>query len=177
MSPFCELVSDSHEISTFAEKKPKKWWTCWTGETKRELTGPTHTPTFTIPLYSVCFRGIWYVIFNSIFMICRYHYKILTLIYLFSGTSDLLQSIQPILKILYSYIAVLAKWYLNRNWYRSISYILWIISHFENKSFFCHNYTSFSNVSRWKFQQENENENHNVFKWYVTTCIYNIQSI
>lgn len=23
MSPFCELVSDSHEISTFAEKKPK----------------------------------------------------------------------------------------------------------------------------------------------------------
>lgn len=98
-------------------------------------------------------------------------------IYLFSGTSDLLQSIQPILKILYSYIAVLAKWYLNRNWYRSISYILWIISHFENKSFFCHNYTSFSNVSRWKFQQENENENHNVFKWYVTTCIYNIQSI
>lgn len=98
-------------------------------------------------------------------------------IYLFSGTSDLLQSIQPILKILYSYIAVLAKWYLNRNWYRSISYILWIISHFENKSFFCHNYTSFTNVSRWKFQQENENENHNVFKWYVTTCIYNIQSI
>lgn len=98
-------------------------------------------------------------------------------IYLFSGTSDLLQSIQPILKILYSYIPVLAKWYLNRNWYRSISYILWIISHFENKSFFCHNYTSFSNVSRWKFQQENENENHNVFKWYVTTCIYNIQSI
>lgn len=98
-------------------------------------------------------------------------------IYLFSGTSDLLQSIQPILKILYSYIAVLAKWYLNRNWYRSISYILWRISHFENKSFFCHNYTSFTNVSRWKFQQENENENHNVFKWYVTTCIYNIQSI
>lgn len=98
-------------------------------------------------------------------------------IYLFSGTSDLLQSIQPILKILYSYIAVLAKWYLNRNWYRSISYILWIISHFENKSLFCHNYTSFTNVSRWKFQQENENENHNVFKWYVTTCIYNIQSI
>lgn len=98
-------------------------------------------------------------------------------IYLFSGTSDLLQSIQPILKILYSYIAVLAKWYLNRNWYRSISYILWIISHFENKSLFCHNYTSFTNVSRWKFQQENENENHNVLKWYVTTCIYNIQSI
>lgn len=76
------LYYHSHEISTFAEKKPKKWWTCWTGETKRELTGPTHTPTFTIPLYSVCFRGIWYVIFNSIFMICRYHYKILTLIYL-----------------------------------------------------------------------------------------------
>lgn len=57
-------------------------------------------------------------------------------IYLFSETSDLLQSIQPILKILYSYIAVLAKWYLNINWYRSISYILWIISHFEIKSFF-----------------------------------------
>lgn len=76
------LYYHSHEISTFAEKKPKKWWTCWTGETKRELTGPTHTPTFTIPLYSVCFRGIWYVIFNSIFMICRYHYKILTLVYL-----------------------------------------------------------------------------------------------
>lgn len=76
------LYYHSHEISTFAEKKPKNWWTCWTGETKRELTGPTHTPTFTIPLYSVCFRGIWYVIFNSIFMICRYHYKILTLVYL-----------------------------------------------------------------------------------------------
>lgn len=130
-------------------------------------------------LYTVSVLEVYYMLFLirfswSVDITIKYWHLY---IYLFSGTSDLLQSIQPILKILYSYIAVLAKWYLNRNWYRSISYILWIISHFENKSFFCHNYTSFSNVSRWKFQQENENENHNVFKWYVTTCIYNIQSI
>lgn len=75
------LYYHSHEISNFAEKKAKKWCTCCTGEIKRDLTGPTHTPTFTIPLYSVCW-GIWYVIFNSIFMICRYYYKIPTLVYL-----------------------------------------------------------------------------------------------
>lgn len=83
MSFFCELVSDSYEILIFVEKKFKNWWMCWIGEIKCEFMGFIYIFIFMIFLYSVCFRGIWYIIFNLIFMICRYYYKILIFVYLF----------------------------------------------------------------------------------------------
>lgn len=142
MSPFCELVREICTITAMKyqpllKRNPKN------DERAEQVKLNVNLRGLLIHLHS---RFLYTVsvleVYDMLFLI-RFSWSVdITIkywhlyIYLFSGTSDLLQSIQPILKILYSYIAVLAKWYLNRNWYRSISYILWIISHFKNKSFF-----------------------------------------
>lgn len=86
MSPFCELVSEICTITAMKyqpllKRNPKNDERAEQVKLNVNLRGlliHLHSRF----LYTVSVLEVYDVIFNSIFMICRYHYKILTLIYL-----------------------------------------------------------------------------------------------